>query len=255
MNSSKFPSSDFSGSNIGNLEISGSDLSYSLFTDVYEREYKWNEERKGTDELVKITKIKIGKCIVVGSFLQGIHLESTLLPTFLENETSRRFRKDFIIMESDSKVYPYRVFICHAREDGAAAKSVFDYLSTESDMVPWLDKFSLLPGQDWKREVRKAIKDADAIIILCSPHSMRKRGFVQQEFKLALDELKYLPPGEIFIIPMRIASTEIIDDLKELQVIDYEGEESLAAIAQAIRAKPRSRLIVNESEESGGRNA
>ena len=43
---------------------------------------------------------------------------------------------------------------------------------------PWLDEDRLLPGQDWDREIRRAIEHADVVIVCLSERS-EKRGYVQ----------------------------------------------------------------------------
>ena len=45
------------------------------------------------------------------------------------------------------------VFISYAREDFAKAKRLYEDLK-EARIIPWLDKESLLPGQQWKTAIR-----------------------------------------------------------------------------------------------------
>ena len=59
---------------------------------------------------------------------------------------------------------------------------------------PWMDKRQLLPGQDWEREIRRAIQDADFFIACMSPQSVTKRWYVQREVRYALDVLGQIPP-------------------------------------------------------------
>jgi hypothetical protein len=77
------------------------------------------------------------------------------------------------------------VFISYAREDSDAARRVYNDLRV-AGLNPWLDKESLLPGQSWENEIRKAIKKSRYFIALFSSRSVGKRGFVQKEFKFAL---------------------------------------------------------------------
>jgi len=51
------------------------------------------------------------------------------------------------------------VFISYAREDSNAAKSLYEDLK-KANLNPWLDKESILPGQNWESEIGKAIKNS-----------------------------------------------------------------------------------------------
>jgi hypothetical protein len=100
------------------------------------------------------------------------------------------------------------VFISYAREDSDAAIGLYNDLKNHG-LNPWLDKESLLPGQDWKNEIRKAIKNSRYVIALFSSTSVQKRGYIQKEFKYAIDVLDEFPEGEIFAIPARLDNCEI----------------------------------------------
>jgi TIR domain len=101
------------------------------------------------------------------------------------------------------------VFISYAREDSGAALRLYEDLKPRTDLRLWLDKKDLLPGQTWNLEIRKAIKNSRFFIALFSSTSVNKRGYVQKEFKLALDVLDEFPEGEIFAIPARLDNCEI----------------------------------------------
>ena len=45
----------------------------------------------------------------------------------------------------------------------------------------------LLPGQDWEREIKKAISESDFFIILLSEKCLSKRGFVQSELRSSFE--------------------------------------------------------------------
>lgn len=97
---------------------------------------------------------------------------------------------------------------------------------TTSKTHAWVqDKISLLPGQDWENEIRKAIKNSQYFIALLSQISVSKRGFVQSEFRFALDVVKLIPEGNIFVIPARLNDCEIrYEELKKYQYVDMFPE-------------------------------
>ncbi len=78
------------------------------------------------------------------------------------------------------------VFISYASEDFSHARNIATVLSN-AGFEPWLDKDRLLPGQDWKLEIEKAVSEADTIVICLSKVSINKRGYVQKEVARALD--------------------------------------------------------------------
>ena len=87
---------------------------------------------------------------------------------------------------------PIQIFLCHASEDKEAVIAIYDRLKGLG-YKPWLDKKDLLPGQCWRSEIPKAIRASDYILIFLSKTSVAKRGYVQNEFKLALEVLDEMP--------------------------------------------------------------
>jgi len=97
-----------------------------------------------------------------------------------------------------------KIFIGYAREDFAEAKRMYDYLKTLEGVEPWLDKMDLLPGADWEEEIHIEISQSRFVMLMLSTNSVNKEGYVQKEAQVVLDRLKYFPPGEIFVIPVRL---------------------------------------------------
>ena len=116
-----------------------------------------------------------------------------------------------------------RIFLCHASEDKRQVLSFYEKLKT-AGFNPWLDKKDLLPGQQWGREIPRALKKSRFIIIFFSKFSVSKRGYVQREFKLALDTLEEIPGDQIFIIPVRLNECDIPEDFRHIHYVDlYES--------------------------------
>src|SRR5215475_2758337 len=106
-----------------------------------------------------------------------------------------------------------RIFLCHATEDKAQVREVYHRLRVFDGLEPWLDEEDLLPGQEWAREIPRALQTSDFILIFLSRNSVAKRGYVQREMKLALDAWQELPEGTIHTIPVRIDDCEAIHEL------------------------------------------
>lgn len=99
------------------------------------------------------------------------------------------------------------IFISYAHEDEAPARRLYEDLK-RAGAKPWLDKENLLPGQEWKMAIESAIEQSDYFIALLSSRSVNKRGYVQKELRQALDVLSMIPPGTIYVIPVRIDACE-----------------------------------------------
>lgn len=115
---------------------------------------------------------------------------------------------------------PPKVFISYAREDVEHARRVHEALKN-AGANPWLDEVDLLPGQDWRNAITTAISESRYFIALISSKSVGKRGFVQKEFKQALDVLDEFPESDVFLIPARVDDAEpSYAKLKKLHRVD-----------------------------------
>lgn len=95
------------------------------------------------------------------------------------------------------------IFLSYAIEDEKIAEKIYNDLTNNGYYV-WFGKMSLLPGQKWKVEIKKAIKNSKLFLALLSSKSVSKQGYVQNELKEALEVLDNLAESEVFIIPVRI---------------------------------------------------
>jgi DNA-binding Lrp family transcriptional regulator len=127
-------------------------------------------------------------------------------------ERERKAPGDFRIPSPDTKVQKVKispkVFISYAREDLAVAKQIYMFLR-RNGLTPWLDKLSLLPGQDWELEIQNEIETSDYVIICLSKKSVAKRGYIQKEFRKALSVLETIPEVDIYIVPIRLEECEV----------------------------------------------
>jgi formylglycine-generating enzyme required for sulfatase activity len=103
-----------------------------------------------------------------------------------------------------------RIFLAHAREDKAQVRKLYDNLKSRG-FDPWLDAVDLMPGQIWKTEIPKAIRDAEIFLACLSTRSVEKRGYVHREFRLALSAFAERPPGSIYLIPVRLDDCGVPD--------------------------------------------
>jgi len=131
------------------------------------------------------------------------------------------------------------IFISYAREDFKHAESIFNFLE-DHGFRPWMDKKNLLPGQNWEHVLEITLKQADFILVIISSTSVSKRGFVQREFKRALDYWQERPESDIYVIPVKIDSCEVPPSLAKFHWIEYGAEDFENKIREAITIQNRN---------------
>jgi hypothetical protein len=78
------------------------------------------------------------------------------------------------------------------------------------------------PFVSYAREDR--VQARSHFIALLSHASVQKTGFVQKEMRQALELLEYRPPGDVFVVPVRLDHAEPLHErLRQLQWIDLFG--------------------------------
>ena len=144
----------------------------------------------------------------------------------------------------------YQIFLAHANEDKPQVRELYRQLQ-EAGYRPWLDEEDLLPGQSWRDEIPKAIKKSDLFVACLSILSVAKEGYVQREFRLALNCLAEKPAGKIYLIPLKLDDCAIPDlrqeeygvALRDVQWLDYWKPGGFEKLLRAIE------------HQSGGVNA
>lgn len=132
---------------------------------------------------------------------------------------------------------PLKLFLCHAHSDAAAVRDLYRRL-VKDGVNAWLDKESLLPGQDWDLEIRRAVRNAD-IVVVCLSKQFNQAGYRQKEVRLALDTALEQPEGEIFIIPARLEECDTLESLSKFQWVDLFEESGYRRLMLAFYEKAR----------------
>ena len=116
----------------------------------------------------------------------------------------------------------------YSRRDDVAMRRVVAFLRKQGINV-WLDNEKLVPGTPiWEEEIEKAIKSAEAIVVIMSPDS-KKSEWVRREISLAEQHNKRVFPilingDEDSAITIRLITKQFID----LRKNEEAGLESLA---------------------------
>lgn len=154
--------------------------------------------------------------------------------------------------EPDPKLASFRaqprIFLCHASEDKPQVADLYHRLKA-AGYRPWLDKYDLLPGQNWRREIEKIIRDPYSLVLVClSNNSITKRGVVQQEITWALDILDQMPEETIYLIPVRLEECPAPERLSKLHWVDLFEPEGFEYLTRALNYEIGKRQVVPAPE-------
>ncbi len=142
---------------------------------------------------------------------------------------------------------PQQVFISYAKEDFDAAKKIYGDLKSYG-LVPWMDRFDILPGEIWDIAIAQAIRQKNCFLALFSSKSKDNQSDIHKEIHEAISVFKKMPDRKILIIPVCIDKCNIVDEtFAKFQRVDlfpnyYDG---IAKIFDAIQAF-RSKLLIGE---------
>ena len=141
-----------------------------------------------------------------------------------------------------------KVFLYHAPVDKIAVRDL--YLRLIGDGVDtWLVKEKILPGQDWKQEIHKAVREADVVVVCISErfHQVESR---QKEVRAAFDSAIEQLDGEILVIPVRLEECDGLENLRNWQWVDLFEEAGYEMLRCALQAHADRIGATMESKES-----
>jgi MoxR-like ATPase len=126
-----------------------------------------------------------------------------------------------------------RVFLCHSSNDKPAVRKLYGRLRQEG-LDAWLDEENIIPGQTWDLEIRRAVQDADLVIVCLSHGSVTKTGYVQREISMVLDLSEEQPEGKIYLIPARLEECEVPRRLARFQWVDLFQPDGYNRLLSAV---------------------
>jgi hypothetical protein len=129
-----------------------------------------------------------------------------------------------------------RAFLCHGTEDKTAVRALYALLK-KGGFQPWLDEKDIGPGEDWKRAISQAVREADVVLVCLSRTSTAKIGFVNTEIRYALDRADQMPEGVVYIIPLRLDDCILPDRLSQWQAVDTWSLDYPDVLLEALRKR------------------
>ncbi|MEM7311436.1 MAG: TIR domain-containing protein [Planctomycetota bacterium] len=151
-----------------------------------------------------------------------------------------------------------KVFISYAKENKEAAARLRDDLD-RAGAAPWIDTEDMRAGEQWEPEIQRVIREwCDFFVALISSDSVNKTGYVQREIKTALGQLNERPPGQVFVIPVKLDECEPKDqELSEIHWIKMypQWDQGMAKLVRALGLSFEDREEATweaDSEEKAG---
>jgi WD40 repeat protein len=99
----------------------------------------------------------------------------------------------------------YDVFLSHNREDLEAVEILAHRLRREAGLLPFLDRWHLIPGQPWQEAIEDALARSDTVAVLVGPSGISP--WHNEEMRAALDDA-VRSRDEVRIIPVLLPGAE-----------------------------------------------
>ncbi|MFT3890629.1 MAG: toll/interleukin-1 receptor domain-containing protein [Anaerolineales bacterium] len=131
---------------------------------------------------------------------------------------------------------PLRIFLIHAHADRKPVHKLYTRL-IQDGLDAWMDIENLQPGQDWQNEIRKAIIQADIVLVCLSKVFNEQQGYRHEEVKLALEKANFLPEDVISIIPIRLEICDMPESLSHLQRVDLFVAGGYKKLIKSLKGK------------------
>lgn len=127
-----------------------------------------------------------------------------------------------------------QVFLTYAHSDKPAVRKLYHRL-TRNHLQAWLDEKDLLPGQNWKHEIRQAILRSDIVLVCLSRQFNRQGGYRHEELRIVLEKANSVPDGKIFIIPVRLEMCDVPELLRQWQYVNLFEADGFIKLVSVLK--------------------
>jgi hypothetical protein len=128
------------------------------------------------------------------------------------------------------------IFLSYASPDYDRVHDYYVALLSDG-LDPWLDKEKLVAGQNWDFEIKRALTRAVIIVVFLSENSVSRRGYVQREIRIALDQAQTKLQEDIYVIPVLLDEVSIPSQLESIQVVGAAAEDPYKQLSAAIETQ------------------
>ena len=127
-----------------------------------------------------------------------------------------------------------QLFLIYAHSDKKVVRKLYQRI-TRNQIHVWLDEKSLMPGQNWKYEIRQAILGSNIVIVCLSRQFNKQGGFRHEELQIALEKARSSPDRGIFIIPARLEKCDLPEPLRQWQCVDLFEADGFRKLLRSIK--------------------
>jgi hypothetical protein len=133
------------------------------------------------------------------------------------------------------------IYLSYAREDEKQVQELYERLSS-AGFEPWIGSRDVRTGEDWLATSGKAIYQSDFFLSIRSTNTEQRSGHFDEELAVALDIGKEKPPGEVFLIPVRLEDCEMPESLQNIRWVDLFTEGGWDLLLKSISTTSPSML-------------
>ena len=134
---------------------------------------------------------------------------------------------------------PKHIFLIYAHSDKKVVRRLYHRI-TRNQIKAWLDEKDLMPGQNWKYEIRQAILRSNIVVVCLSRQFNKQGGFRHEELQIALEKARSFPDREIFIIPARLEKCDLTEPLRQWQCVDLFEANGFRKLLKSIKENIRT---------------
>lgn len=138
----------------------------------------------------------------------------------------------------------YDVFLSHPHTHADWVEKLAIRLKDEHNLQVWLDKWVLVPGENFIPKIAKGLEEAATCAICVGKDTLR--GWVQLELQKALNRRTKDETFRVIPVLMPDSAEESINDFLELQTwVDFRRDEAeaLHRLVCGIKGKPPGRWL------------
>ncbi len=126
------------------------------------------------------------------------------------------------------------IFLSYSTPDRDEVLAFYEHLDSQGYNV-WMDRHKLIGGQNWDLEIKRALQKAAIIVVFLSHNSVDRRGYVQREIKIALEQKEARLIDDIYLIPVLLDDDVAIpEQISQIQGIGANSEDRFSALTNAI---------------------
>jgi hypothetical protein len=124
-----------------------------------------------------------------------------------------------------------QIFISYGSEHRSTVEKVYDELK-EKEMGVWMDDKSLIPGNQWEKEIRKTIMNFQIALIFLSSTSLNRDGYLKKEIDIIVD--KSNNDEKFLIIPIKLNDCVIPQQLSKWHWLNFNNMIGMKTLLSAL---------------------